>query len=201
MIIDFMVGFSRYAKGNNTKSVHFLSVRMTFTMKQYVHVYVRKIVRVHRVPISIASYRDLRFTSKFWKGLEDAMGKILKISATNHLQINGQSERTIQILKDTLKACVLDLGDNWEILLLLIEFAFDNSFQITISMASYETLYVRKCNLPIYQNEVGEKVILGPEIIDRTVQDVDKNVDKIDHCASQFIFAVVNQIDMSIFRS
>ena len=49
-----------------TKSAHFLAVRMTFTIEEFCRLYVREIVRLHGVPVSIVSYRDPRFTTHFW---------------------------------------------------------------------------------------------------------------------------------------
>ena len=47
-----------------TKSAHFLTMRMTFTLKEFYRLYIREIVRLHRVPISIISdrYPGLRLT-------------------------------------------------------------------------------------------------------------------------------------------
>ena len=50
-----------------TKSAHFLAVRMTFTLEEFCQVYIREIVRLHGVPVSFISDRDLRFTTHFWK--------------------------------------------------------------------------------------------------------------------------------------
>ncbi|XP_073153229.1 uncharacterized protein [Henckelia pumila] len=36
-------------------------------------------------------------------------------------------------------------------------------------MAPYEALYGRKCRSPLYWDEVGEKAVIGPEIIQETV--------------------------------
>ena len=49
-----------------TKSTHFLAVRMTFTLERFCRLYIREIVRLHRVPVSIVSDRDPRFTAHFW---------------------------------------------------------------------------------------------------------------------------------------
>ncbi|XP_057511924.1 uncharacterized protein LOC130794016 [Actinidia eriantha] len=57
---------------------------------------------------------------------------------------------------------------SWEDYLTLIEFAYNNSFQSTIGMAPYEALYGRKCRSPICWEEVGERKLLGPEIIEIT---------------------------------
>ena len=54
--------------------------------------------------------------------LQQAMGTKLSLSMTFHPHTNGQSERTIQILEDMLRACVLDFGGSWSEYLLLVEF-------------------------------------------------------------------------------
>ena len=91
-----------------TKSAHFLSMQMTFTWERFYRLYIREIVRLHGVPVSIVSDRDLKFTEHFWKSFQKAMGTRLTMSTTFHPQTEGQSERTIQVLEDMLQACVLD---------------------------------------------------------------------------------------------
>ena len=85
-----------------TKSAHFLVVRMTFTLEEFYRLYIREIVRLHGVPVSIVSDRDPRFMTHFWKSFQKAMGTQLTISTAFHPQTDGQSERTIQILEDML---------------------------------------------------------------------------------------------------
>ena len=90
------------------KSAHFLAVQMTFALERFCRLYIREIVRLHGVPVSIVSYRDLRFTTHFWKSFQKAMGTRLTMSTSFHPQTDGQSERTIHVLEDMLRACVLD---------------------------------------------------------------------------------------------
>ena len=97
-----------------TKSVHFLVVRMTFALERFCRLYIRDIVRLHGVLVSIASDRDPRFMVHFWKSFQKAMGTRLTMSTTFHPQTNGQSERTIQVLEDMLGACVLDHKGSWD---------------------------------------------------------------------------------------
>jgi hypothetical protein len=96
--------------------------------------YVREIVRLHGVSVSIVSDRDLRFTLKFWGRLQDAMGTKLNFNTAYQPHIDGQSERTIQTLEDTLRLCALDFKGSWIRYLPLVEFAYNNSFQETIGM-------------------------------------------------------------------
>ena len=92
-----------------TKSTHFLAMQMTFTLKEFCRLYIREIVWLHSVPISIVSDRDPRFAAYFLESFQQAMGTWLMMSIVFHSQTNGQSERTIQTLEDMLRACVLDL--------------------------------------------------------------------------------------------
>ena len=116
--------------------------------------------------------RDPRFTTHFWKSFQKAMGTWLTMSTTFHPQTDGQSERTIQVLEDMLRACVLDHKGNWEEHLPLVEFTYNNSYQVSIQMAPYEALYGRPCRSPLCWTEVGESSITGPDLIRDTFEKV-----------------------------
>ena len=163
--MDFVTHLPRTSQGHDavwvivdrlTKSAHFLAVRMTFTLERLCRLYIREIVRLHGVPVSIVSDRDPRFTVHFWKSFQKAIGTRLT---------DGQSERTIQVLEDMLRACVLDHKGNWEEHFPLLEFAYNNSHQASIQMAPYEALYGRPCRSPICWTEVRERSITGPDLI------------------------------------
>ena len=89
----------------------------------------------------------------------------LMMSITFHLQTDGQLERTIQVLEDMLRACVLDHKGSWKEHLPLMEFAYNKSYQESIQMASYDVLYRRPCRPLICLIEVGESSIPGPYLI------------------------------------
>ncbi|MCI64236.1 retrotransposon protein, partial [Trifolium medium] len=67
-------------------------------------IYVDQIVRLHGIPSSIVSDRDPRFPSRFWEGLQEALGTKLRLSLAYLPQTDGQSERMIQSLEDLLRA-------------------------------------------------------------------------------------------------
>ena len=67
-----------------TKSDHFIPVRIDYSMDRLVELYVDEIVQLHGVPLSIVSDRDPRFTSRFWKELQSALGTRLNFSTTFH---------------------------------------------------------------------------------------------------------------------
>ncbi|WMV51238.1 hypothetical protein MTR67_044623 [Solanum verrucosum] len=67
-----------------TKSAHFISVRIDYNAEQLAKVYVKEIVRLHGLPLSIISDRGTQFTSKFWRKLHDELGTQLTFSTTFH---------------------------------------------------------------------------------------------------------------------
>jgi hypothetical protein len=54
----------------------------------------------------------------------------LNVSSAYHLQTDGQTERTNQILEDMLRACALKHGGSWDKSLSYAEFSYNNSYQV-----------------------------------------------------------------------
>ncbi|GJS24991.1 putative reverse transcriptase domain-containing protein [Tanacetum coccineum] len=121
--MDFVTKLPKTSSGHDTiwiivdrltKSTHFIPIRETDSMETLTRLYLKEIVSRHGVPISIISDRDSHFTSKFWQSMQSALGTQLDMSMAYHPQIDGQSKRTIQTLKDMLRACAIDFGKGWE---------------------------------------------------------------------------------------
>nr|GFA47303.1 putative reverse transcriptase domain, ribonuclease H-like domain, aspartic peptidase domain protein [Tanacetum cinerariifolium] len=129
-----------------TKSAHFTPTRETDSMETLTR-YIKEIVFRHGMPISIISDRDSHFTSKFWQSLQSALGTQLDMSTAYHPETDGQSERTIQTLKDMLRAYVIDFGKGWE-------------------------KHLPLCRSPICWAEVGDVQITRPEIIHETTEKI-----------------------------
>ncbi|OMO58913.1 reverse transcriptase [Corchorus capsularis] len=179
--MDFVSGLPRSPRGHEsvwvivdrlTKSAHFIALKVGYSLEKLAALYVREIVRLHGVPVSIVSDRDSRFVAEFWGSLHKALGTKLNFSTAFHPQTDGQSERTIQILEDMLRACAIDMKGAWDDHLPLVEFAYNNSYQASIQMAPYEALYGRKCRSPVCWDEVGERKLLGPEIVQQIVDKI-----------------------------
>ena len=179
--MDFVTGLPRTRRQHDAiwvivdrlmKSAHFLPVSNDDLLDKLAQLYVEEIVRLHGVPISIVSDRDPRFTSRFWSSLQDAIGTRLHFSTAFHPQTDGQSERTIQTLEDMLKACVIEFKGSWDMHLSQMEFTYNNSYQSSIGMALFEALYGRKCRTPVCWDEVGERRLIGPELVHITLDKI-----------------------------
>ncbi|PHT54216.1 Lignin-forming anionic peroxidase [Capsicum baccatum] len=97
-----------------TKSAHFLPVRTSYSAEDYAKLYIRELVRLYGVPLSIISDKD------------------------------GQAEKNIQTLKDMLREYAIDFKGSWDDHFPLIEFAYNNSYHSSIQIAPFEALYCRR---------------------------------------------------------
>ncbi|GKA65870.1 putative reverse transcriptase domain-containing protein [Tanacetum coccineum] len=124
------------------------------------------------MPISIISDCDGRFTSRFWQSIQEALGTRLDMSTAYHPQTDGQSESTIQTLKDMLRACVIEFGKSLDRHLPLVELSYNNSYYTSINVVPFEALYGQKCRSPVCWAKDGDAQLTGPEIIHETTEKI-----------------------------
>ncbi|GJV14179.1 putative reverse transcriptase domain-containing protein [Tanacetum coccineum] len=148
-----------------TKSTHFIPMNKKYKMEKLTQLYLKEIVCMHGVRVSIISDRDPRFASRFWRSLQKSLGTNLDMSTAYHPETDAQSERTIQTLEDMLRACVIDFGTGWDKHLPLAEFSYNNTYHASIKAAPFEALYGRKCRSHVCWSEVGDAQLTGPEMI------------------------------------
>ncbi|GKD59860.1 putative reverse transcriptase domain-containing protein [Tanacetum coccineum] len=147
-------------------------MRETDPMEKLARMYLKEVATRHEIPVSIICDHDPRFASNFWRSLLKALGTNLDMSTAYHPQTDGQSERTIQTLKDMLRACVIGFGKGWVNHLPLVEFSYNNSYHASIKAAPFEALYGRKCRSPVCWAEVREVQLTGPEIVQETTEKI-----------------------------
>ncbi|KAH0695924.1 hypothetical protein KY289_013406 [Solanum tuberosum] len=185
--MDFFVGLPRTQRQHDsiwvivdrmTKSAHFIPVKVTFLAEDYAKLYIKEVVKLHGVSLSIISNRGAQITSHFLKEFQQGLGTNVKLSTAFHPQTDGQAEHTIKTLEYMLRVCVIDFNGNWDDHFPLIEFANNNSYHSTIAMAPFEALYGRRCRslvgwfevegLGVDENISYEEVPV--EILDRQVK-------------------------------
>ena len=186
--MDFVVGLPLTGRMHDsfwvvvdqlTKSAHFLPVRTDYSLDKLAELYIKEIVRLHGIHVSIISDRNPRFTSRFWGKLLEALGTRLNFSTAFHPQTDGQFEIVIQILEDMLRSCVIDLEGSWDRHIALVEFVHNNSFQSSIGMAPDEALYGRKCRTPLCWTELSERKVIGPDLIQETEEKMKMIIERL----------------------
>ncbi|KAF3641435.1 hypothetical protein FXO38_14503 [Capsicum annuum] len=125
-----------------TKSAHFLPVHTSYSAEDYAKLYIRELVKLHGISLSIISDRD------------------------------GQEERTIQTLEDMLRVYAIDFKESWDDHLPLIEFAYNNNYHSSIHMALFKDLYGRRCRSSVGWFEVSEAYVIGHDFVFNALEKV-----------------------------
>jgi transposase InsO family protein len=186
--MDFIVGLPNTSQRHDsnwviidrlTKTAHFLPMHTTYNTKKYAEIYLDQIVRLHGVPKTIISDHGAQFIARFWEQLQHALGTKLIRSSVYHPQTDGQTERINQILEDMLRDCVLQYDKNWDKCLSMVEFSYNNCYQISLKIAPFEALYGRRCRTPLSWSQTGERKIFGPDLVteaEKKVKTVQNNL-------------------------
>ncbi|GJR44464.1 putative reverse transcriptase domain-containing protein [Tanacetum coccineum] len=179
--MDFVIKLPKSLQGYDTiwvivdqltKSAIFVPMRETDPMEKLARMYLKEVVTRHGIPVSIICDRDPRFASNFWRSLQKALGTNLDMSTAYHPQTDGKSERTIQTLKDMLRACAIDFGKGWVNHLPLVEFSYNNSYHASIKAAPFEALYGQKCRSTVCWAEVGQVQLTSSELVQETTEKI-----------------------------
>ncbi|XP_070043041.1 uncharacterized protein [Nicotiana tomentosiformis] len=100
------VKYEHHRPGGLLQRLEMPELLTTYSSERLAEIYIRKIVRLHGIPVSINSHRGTQFTSRFWRAVQQELGTRVELSTALHPHTNGQSEHTIQILEDMLHACL-----------------------------------------------------------------------------------------------
>ena len=120
-----------------TKMSHFIPCNKAITAEQTADLFIHHVLRLHGLPEEVISDRGPQFVSKFWKRMLELLGVTVKLSSAFHPQTDGQSECMNQVLEQYL-CCMVDYQQvNWNQLLPLAEFAYNNTVQVSTDMSPF----------------------------------------------------------------
>jgi hypothetical protein len=74
------------------KFAHLFSIETDYSASQVAKLFFREIFKLHGLPKTIVSDRDIKFTSTFWQDLFRLVAMALTSSTTYHPQTDGQRE-------------------------------------------------------------------------------------------------------------
>ena len=132
-----------------SKMAHFIPCAKTSDASHIATLFFDEIVRLHRLPKTIVSDRDVKFTSYFWKTLRHKTGTLLKFSTAFHPQTDGQTEVVNRSLGNLLRCLVGEHPRNWDLILPTTEFAFNNSINRITGKSPFEIVHEFKPRSPI----------------------------------------------------
>ena len=110
-------------------------------MLELAYEFLKEIVCLRRLPTSIVSDRDSKFTSEFWTELHRLLGVQLKMTTAFHPEGNGQAEHMIQGVVHIIQASVQPDQQDWVLKVPMVEFVINASVNRATGYAPFELVY------------------------------------------------------------
>ena len=124
-----------------TKAAHFLALAHPYSAIIVAQAYMDNIFKLHGLPNTIVSDRDLIFLSDFWQELFKLQGVALNYSSAYHPQSDGQTEVVNRCLETYLRCMCSDRPGLWSKWLPLAEYWYNTNFHTSANMTPYEAVY------------------------------------------------------------
>ena len=121
--------------------VHLVPVNTMTKTSELVSLYVKEVVRLHRLPDSIVSDRESKFTSMFWHETHWILGTKLLMSTSFHPQTDGASKQVNRSIGQILRTLILPNQTDWVDKLPLTEFAINSNISSSMGFAPLELNY------------------------------------------------------------
>jgi len=148
--MDFVLGLPISKHGHDSIFVvvdrfsimaHFIPCHKTDDASHVANLFFREIVRLHGVPRTIVSDRDVKFMSYLWKTLMAKLSVKLLFSSASHPQTDGQTKVVNQSLGTLLRVLIKKNLKDWEECIPHAEFAYNRAKHSTTKMSPFMIVY------------------------------------------------------------
>ena len=157
--MDWITGLPKTTKGFDsilvficalTGMVHLQACKKTDTSQagDTANHFVRNVIRLHGMPQTVISDRDIRLRAHFWRALQQRLGTELRFTTAHMPNSNGKVERVNAVIGDVLRSMCGFAPQDWADNLDLAEFAINGSVNRATGFTPFFANFAREPRVP-----------------------------------------------------
>ena len=159
------------------KYCHIIFFKKTYNVEQLKYIVLNRLIRYQRISKGLINDKDKLFTFNYWRTLLPMLRIKLKMSTTYHSQINEQTKKTNQSLKQYLRHYVNNAQTNWVKLLFMAQLTLNAKVSNTTKTTPFFANYEKESNLfEKSRNQISTKATITRGNIIKSIQ---KNISKM----------------------
>ena len=151
-----------------SKITHFISCSKIDDTTNIANLFFREVVRLHDIPRTIVSHRDVTFLSRLWKVLWEKLRTMLLFSTSCHPQTNGQTEVVNRTLGSFLRTLISKNLKSWEDILPFVEFTYNRVIHSTTNCSPFEVVYGFNPLTPLDSLPLSPNLFTSDAVVSRT---------------------------------
>ena len=134
-----------------SKMSHFLPCKTDIDATGVAELFVDRVWSLHGLPKSIVTDRGSQFVNQWNAALMQLIGTKHFVSSSYHPETDGQTERTNRVLCEMLRHYVNAKHDDWDILLPIVEFAYNNAYSTVTGSTPFFICYGKHPRTPMQE--------------------------------------------------
>ena len=131
-----------------SKFVMLKECRNTVSADETARLFHEKVFPLFGAPRVVISDRGPQFSAIFWKEIMFLMQTKVAIATSHHLQMDGQSERTIQTLLRLIRTYASQNQKQWEAHLSMFEVALNAVAHASTGLPPHQVLFGQEARVP-----------------------------------------------------
>lgn len=130
-LLLFLIDFQRW---------NFIPYSMSIDSSHVAKLFCKEVFCLHGLPSIIVFDYEVKFVSYFWKTLRKLFGATSKYSYTFQPQTGGKLEVVNYSLGDLLRSLVGEKLGNWDLILSIVEFAYNNCVNLSMGKSPFQVV-------------------------------------------------------------
>ena len=160
-----------------TKYCHIIFFKEIYNVEQLKYVVLNRLIRYQKISKGLINDKDKLFTFNYWKTLLLMLKTKFKMSTTFHPQINEQTKRLNQSLKQYLRHYINSTQTNWIKLLFMTQLTLNAKVSNITKTTSFFANFGKESNL--FKRPKNQILIEATIIKEERIKTIQDNISKM----------------------